>query len=194
MASSVASTSTLPAFDSAQLDAANALLAESSPQEILRWAVANLPGLYQTTAFGLTGLASLDMLSKISKKAAADKSNVEHLVPVIFIDTMYHFKETLALRERLERKYKIQCKVYTPPGVSTPEQFEERYGEELWKTDEDTYDYLVKVSTPSSYPISRMDPRAANAEAEAKAVDPLPRITPSAFATRPAQARPQVRF
>lgn len=146
MASAVASTSTLPPFDPAQLGAANALLAEASPQEILRWAVANLPGLYQTTAFGLTGLASLDMISKISKKAAVDKSRAEHLVPVIFIDTLYHFKETLALRARLERKYGIECKVYYPPGVTTTEEFEERYGEELWKTDEDTYDYLVKVS------------------------------------------------
>jgi phosphoadenosine phosphosulfate reductase len=36
--------------------------------------------------------------------------------------------------------------VYRPPGVETREEFEEKYGKELWKTDEDTYDYLVKVS------------------------------------------------
>lgn len=34
---------------------------------------------------------------------------------------------------------------YTPPGVSTSQEFEAKYGAKLWETDESSYDYLVKV-------------------------------------------------
>jgi phosphoadenosine phosphosulfate reductase len=42
-----------------RLDALNAQLANFSPQEILEWAIDNLPNLYQTTAFGLTGIYTI---------------------------------------------------------------------------------------------------------------------------------------
>lgn len=54
----------------ANLDGVNAQLADASPQQILEWAVDNLPQLYQTTAFGLTGCATLGMVSEISKQRA----------------------------------------------------------------------------------------------------------------------------
>lgn len=141
------SSSTPPPFDAAQLAAANATLSDATPQEILAWAVDNLPNLYQTTAFGLTGLAATDMLAKLTRRRKA----ASHLVPLIFIDTLYHFKETLALASKVEKKYKVVLSVYRPPEVETTEEFEEKYGKELWKTDEDTYDYLVKVSALLSY-------------------------------------------
>lgn len=145
----IASSSTaLPPFDASTLDAVNASLASATPQEILSWAIDNLPSLYQTTAFGLTGLAATDMIAKISKK-----KKVDHLVPMIFIDTLYHFEETLALARKVEKKYKVTLSVYRPPEVETTEEFEEKYGKELWKNDEDTYDYLVKVSTSSQEPL-----------------------------------------
>lgn len=40
-------------FTPEQLDKLNAELDGKSPQDILRWAVDNVEGLYQTTAFGL---------------------------------------------------------------------------------------------------------------------------------------------
>lgn len=135
------STNSSPApFDTARLDAVNEELANATPQEILFWAIDNLPGLFQTTAFGLTGLAAVDMISKLSKKRKED-----HLVPLIFIDTLYHFKETLKLTEKITKRYKVEISVYKPPAVDTTAEFEAKYGEELWKSDEDTYDYLVKV-------------------------------------------------
>ena len=133
--------STTPApFDPSRLDAVNELLADSTPQEILAWAIDNLPGLYQTTAFGLTGLAAVDMVSKLSKKRA-----VSHFVPLIFIDTLYHFAQTLKLTAKITKRYKVEISVYKPPGAETVDEFEAKYGQELWKSDEDTYDYLVKV-------------------------------------------------
>lgn len=127
-------------FDPSRLAEINAALADASPKDILAYAVDRIPGLFQTTAFGLTGLAATDMISHISRKRKQP-----HAVPLIFLDTLYHFDETLDLARRVERKYKLELKTYRPPGVSTVHEFEAKYGERLWETDEDTYDYLVKV-------------------------------------------------
>lgn len=152
MSSPVASTSTaLPpaaatapapaaAFDPSTLAEVNAELADASPQEIIEWAVDHVPGLYQTTAFGLTGLAATSMVSMLSRRRKQP-----HLVPLIFLDTTYHFDETLELAHAVERKYKAPLHVFAPMGVSNAREFEDKYGERLWETDEDTYDYLVKV-------------------------------------------------
>lgn len=108
-----------------------------TPQQILQWAIDNLPSLYQTTAFGLTGLAAADMLAKLTPKPP----------PLIFIDTLYHFPETIDLKNEVERKYGHPVHVYRPDGVETTLQFEQKYGEKLWETNELFYDYLVKVSS-----------------------------------------------
>jgi phosphoadenosine phosphosulfate reductase len=88
----------------------------------------------------VTGTAAIDMISKISRKRKQP-----HLVPLVFIDTLYHFQETLDLVKEVEKKYKVEVQVFYPPGVSTTAEFEAKYGEKLWEEDEDTYDYLVKV-------------------------------------------------
>lgn len=118
----------------------NAYLATLEPKEILEWAINCLPNLYQTTAFGLTGLATLDMINKIS----VDR-NKSHIVPLIFLDTLYHFKETLELSERCKNTYQVPLKVFKPINCETTADFEAEYGQKLWETDEDSYDYLIKV-------------------------------------------------
>lgn len=115
----------------------NDYLKDLTPEQILTWAVDHIPSLYQTTAFGLTGLVAIDMLSKITSTPP----------PLIFIDTLYHFPETLELVERVKQKYGRDVSVYKPEGCSTAQEFESKYGEKLWETDETTYDYLVKVRT-----------------------------------------------
>lgn len=105
------------------------------PEDILRWAVEHIPGLYQTTAFGLTGLVAIDMLSKITSSPP----------PLIFIDTLYHFQETYDLVEEVKRRYNVPVTVYKPEGCETVRDFERKHGEKLWERDETLYDYLVKV-------------------------------------------------
>jgi phosphoadenosine phosphosulfate reductase len=119
-----------------ELDRINAHLSLLSPQEILQWGILNLPNLYQTTAFGLTGLAATDMLSKLTS----------NLPPLIFLDTLYHFPETLELVDEIGKRYDVPINVFRPDGSETVEAFESRHGERLWETDEDSYDFLVKVS------------------------------------------------
>lgn len=128
-------------YTPAELDALNELLSTRTPFEILEWSIDNLPRLYQTTAFGLTGLVSLDIISKISQKRGLSS----HPVDLIFIDTLYHFPETIELADRASHKYGAKMHTYLPPAVNNRNQFEALYGNELWRADEDTYDYLVKV-------------------------------------------------
>jgi phosphoadenosine phosphosulfate reductase len=119
----------------ADLTAINDYLYPLTPQEILTWALEYLPDLYQTTAFGLTGCATTDMLSKLTPNPP----------PLIFVDTLYHFKETLDLMEEMRSKYGVKVHVVKPEGCDTVEDFEAKHGKELWKTDEGKYDYVVKV-------------------------------------------------
>lgn len=105
--------------------------------DILRWCLLSLPNLYQTTAFGLTGLATLDMLSKISSSKP---------VPLIFLDTLYHFPETLDLVARVRNRYSnVPLHVFRPRDCDTAADFESRHGEKLWETNDHLYDYLAKV-------------------------------------------------
>jgi len=124
------------------------------PTEILQWSLISLPGLFQTTAFGLTGLVTLDMLSKLD---SASSRNVD----LIFLDTLYHFSETLNLVERVRARYpNVNLHVYKPAGTETTEDFEAKHGEKLWETNDDLYDWVAKVE-PS---------RRAYAEMQVKAV------------------------
>lgn len=112
-----------------------AYLVDLTPEEILQWAIEFLPGLYQTTAFGLTGMVAIDMISKLAGSPP----------PLIFIDTLYHFPETYQLVEEVKRRYNVPVHIFKPLDCETVHDFETKYGERLWETDEDTYDYAVKV-------------------------------------------------
>ncbi|KAI8587638.1 phosphoadenosine phosphosulfate reductase [Geranomyces variabilis] len=182
-------------FTAAYLDHLNAQLAGLEPQKIIEWALVSLPGLYQTTAFGLTGLVILDMISKISQErqataaaspsppspastatasssaapavtadgdsddsdsasassssfasASASTPPSPHLVPLIFIDTLHHFPETLNLATTAAERYSAPLHIYRPAGsLTTADEFASTHGANLWSTDPDSYDYLVKV-------------------------------------------------
>ena len=124
----------LPLSDS-DLTKINAYLSNLTPEDILRWGIDYLPNLYQTTAFGLTGLVAIDMLSKITSSPP----------PLIFLDTLYHFKETYELVEEVKQRYGIPVHVFKPEGCETVEEFEKLHGEKYWETNEGDYDFVVKV-------------------------------------------------
>lgn len=107
-------------------------------EEIIKWSIVTLPGLFQTTAFGLTGLVTLDIISKLFPAT--------HPIDLIFVDTLYHFPDTLDLVERVKLKYpNVRLHIYKPQGCETMTDFEEKYGANLWETNDTLYDYLVKV-------------------------------------------------
>lgn len=86
----------------------------------------------------MTGLVTVDILSKLSGPI---KPNVD----LIFLDTLYHFDETLALVERVKRQYGTRVHVYKPQGCENADEFAAKHGEKLWETNDELYDYVAKV-------------------------------------------------
>lgn len=68
---------------------------------------------------------------------------------LIFIDTLYHFKETIELKDEVQRRYGVKVNVFRPSGVNTAAEFEALYGERLWEVNDAVYDYWAKVRTHS---------------------------------------------
>ncbi|KAF8477017.1 Phosphoadenosine phosphosulfate reductase family-domain-containing protein [Kalaharituber pfeilii] len=139
--STASGSQTLPEvyFSPPHLKYINSKLKDLEPEDILKWCLITLPGLFQTTAFGLTGLVTLDMLSKIT-------AGTGQKIDLIFLDTLYHFKETLELVKRVKAKYSdVRIHVFKPAGMDTTEEFEKTHGERLWETNDTLYDYLAKV-------------------------------------------------
>ncbi|AEO54926.1 hypothetical protein MYCTH_2298133 [Thermothelomyces thermophilus ATCC 42464] len=118
----------------------NKQLESLHPMEILRFCKIFFPNLYQSTAFGLTGLVTVDMLSKIDAESADPQP-----VDLIFLDTLYHFKETYELVERVKQRYNVKVHVFKPADVSTVEEFEKLYGEKLYEESSELYDWIAKV-------------------------------------------------
>jgi phosphoadenosine phosphosulfate reductase len=107
--------------------------------DILKWCLISLPNLYQTTAFGLTGLVTIDILSKISNPT-------KRKTDLIFLDTLHHFSETLSLVERVKARYpEVNLHVFKPAGSETAEQFSAKHGEQLWESNDELYDWVAKV-------------------------------------------------
>lgn len=125
----------------AHIEHLNNQLEPMHPMDILRFCKIMFPNLYQSTAFGLTGLATMDMLSKIQEENPESRT-----VDLIFLDTLYHFKETHALISRVKERYpNVPVHIFKPDGVDTPEQLEATYGEKMWENAADMYDWIVKV-------------------------------------------------
>jgi len=119
----------------------NNTLNNLQPIDVLRWAKITFPNLYQTTAFGVSGLVTLDMLSKLQIETPEAPT-----IDGIFLDTLYHFQETLDLVEKAKARYpNVNLHVYKPEGVNTTAEFEAKHGKELWKTNPDLYDWVAKV-------------------------------------------------
>ena len=142
-ASGSSSRQTLPqiTFTKPQLKHINLQLSRMTPIEILRWAKTTLPSLFQTTAFGLTGLVTIDLLSKLQAEDPESPA-----VPLIFFDTYHHFPETLDLVQRIQARYpNIELHTFAPAGLTSAADFEAKYGPKLWETDADLYDWVAKV-------------------------------------------------
>jgi phosphoadenosine phosphosulfate reductase len=92
----------------AELDEASARLDRADPVEIIEWTVNRFPGEVALAA-SFQDAALLDMAV-----------GVDPSLEVIFLDTGFHFPETLAYVERLRRRYDLNL-VVTHPEVSLEE-------------------------------------------------------------------------
>jgi phosphoadenosine phosphosulfate reductase len=108
------------------------------PRDILAWCVANIPtGLVQASAFNVDDMIITDLLYRDLKPAKP--------VPVLFVDTLHHFPQTLELVARATEIYQLKLKVYKIQGLDTPEAFAAKHGERLWKTQNQKFRELTKV-------------------------------------------------
>jgi phosphoadenosine phosphosulfate reductase len=108
---------------------------DSSPDEIVAWALDRFAGreLVVTTSFGMEGCALIDMVARQGRT-----------VPVIYLDTMFLFPETLALRDRLIARYP-HLRFENRGTTLTPEQQAAVHGPELWRRNPDACCRLRKV-------------------------------------------------
>lgn len=98
--------------DEALLDL-NARFERSSASDIVEWAVERFhPNMCLTAS--MTDAVLIDIATK-----------VEPSVEVVFIDTGYHFPETLSTVEEVRRRYGLNLRILTVPPTPVP----------LWKSD-----------------------------------------------------------
>jgi phosphoadenosine phosphosulfate reductase len=133
MAPTPAQPETAAALD---LDAVNARLAEAPPQDVIRWAGETFgDGLVLSSSFGVQSAVMLHLVTQVLPG-----------VPVIFIDTGFHFQETYRFADELTERLKLNLKVYAP--AESPAWFVARHGQ-LWESenpdDLNRYDRLRKV-------------------------------------------------
>lgn len=102
-----------PAID---LQAQNLAFESAGAEEILRWSCEHFRGrICMSTSFQLGGMVLIDMLSRIDKT-----------LPMYFIDTGFHFKETLEFRDKVLERYGINLITLKP--VMDRESFKLVYG------------------------------------------------------------------
>ncbi|MEM9264917.1 MAG: phosphoadenosine phosphosulfate reductase [Cyanobacteria bacterium P01_F01_bin.13] len=120
-------------FDSHQLDLAelNSRFESATPQEIMSWAIATVPNLVQMTSFSM--LAITHMLYQ----------ELDARIPVIFLDTLHLFPETLATAQKAQMLYGLDLHTYRV--AANIEKFVEHYGERLWERDVNQFHHLTKV-------------------------------------------------
>ena len=138
----------VPLADQLDLDALNAQFEQATPQEILAWCVCNIPdGLVQTTSFSL--LAVTHMLYK----------ELAHPVPVIFLDTLHLFQETLDTVAKANFIYDLDLHTYRAVGADSREAFAQRYGDRLWDRDVEQFYAITKVE-PLQRALNDLDVKA----------------------------------
>ena len=91
--------------------------------------------LVVASSFGLEDVVVLDMLY----------DGIGACPPVVFLDTLYHFDETLELVEESNDEYDLNLEVHKPEGIEARDEFESRYGERLWERDVERYHELTKL-------------------------------------------------
>lgn len=111
---------------------------QAHPKDILAWCVVNIPtGLVQTSAFSVDDLLITDLLYRDLQPT--------NPVPVLFIDTLHHFPQTLDLVTKSRHIYTLNLKSYKTPGVTMRQDFAAKYGEALWKNDSAKFHQVTKV-------------------------------------------------
>lgn len=133
-----APTAPATAWNLDELAALNEKFEQATPRDILAWCVQEIPtGLVQASAFNVDDQIITDILYRDLKPAVA--------VPVLFLNTLYHFPQTLELVAKTKEVYDLNLQTYKMPEVNSREEFAARYGEALWDTDISQFHQITKI-------------------------------------------------
>jgi phosphoadenosine phosphosulfate reductase len=136
-------------------------LEEATPQEILRWAV---------ETFGDRFCVSSSMGDGVLSSLAA---SVKPGVDVLFLDTGYHFPETIGTRDAVDLVYDVNVRTLLP--LLTVNEQDAQHGKDLFSTDPDRCCAMRKVE-PLNRALADYDAYASGIrrdEAESRAGTPV---------------------
>jgi phosphoadenosine phosphosulfate reductase len=115
-----------------------------SIEDLLTWAVPQFaPRIAMTSSFGAEGVVLMDHLAKLGIK-----------LPVIYLDTGYHFAATNELKERLEDFFGLEI-IVQQAELSVAAQAAQ-FGEKLYERDSDACCRIRKVE-PLKQALSHLD-------------------------------------
>ena len=123
-----------PGLDEARAAELNDRFERAEPAEILRWAHGAFPEgrLILSSTFGVGGMALIHILSEVGIR-----------LPVVFIDTLFHFPETVEHADAVRDRYGFELRTYRP--APSRKVFEAEHGSSLWERDEEAFHQLTKV-------------------------------------------------
>ncbi len=105
---------------------------DTSAHEIVKWSIENLtPEIAMTSSFQISGI----VLMHIIRQYKAD-------FPIYFIDTRFHFKETLAFRDKLIAE---NFNIKTITSDMSLENFKKKYTDKLYEKDPDLCCSINKI-------------------------------------------------
>lgn len=110
-----------------------ARLATAEPRAVLEWACQSVEHLAVATSFQSSGLVILHLIRDIRPD-----------VPVLFLETGFHFPETLEFRDRIADEWGLHVVNLRGRHGSAEEQ-ERRFGPELYRRDPDRCCAINKV-------------------------------------------------
>ncbi len=120
-------------IDREALAEANVRLADADVWTILDWSLENFQDdIGMTTAFGASGLVLLHHALEIMPD-----------IKVFFIDTGFHFKETLQFSERISNEWGLNLEV--SESLTSLEEVEAKVGPEPWRVNADLCCHYRKV-------------------------------------------------
>ncbi len=120
-------------MEATEIERQSATFETATPEDILRWASATFaPDAVLTMSFQHEGVVIAHMLRQIAPAT-----------PVLFIDTGYHFPETLAYRDRLSTLFGLEVRNLS--SVMPRPEFIARHGDDLWDRNPDLCCQINKV-------------------------------------------------
>lgn len=125
----------LPGFTEEYIQTLNQVLAQQTLGQVLEWCCTSFPNFFQVTSFGSAGMVVINELHKLNLK-----------VPVIFLNTLYHFEETLEHARAVGEKYALEVYWFRCPKAETRQEFEKLYkSDDMWISHPRRFEYLTKV-------------------------------------------------